>query len=77
MKHVLDGLFVAVNDIGLEGRAEVRGVAQDFQEATDAVSCLILGLFLNVNFGVLFVERTEDLVQKFKKFEWWLVVEFY
>lgn len=42
-----------MHDISLEVRIEIRGVAKDFQKATDPFLGLLLSLFLYVNSTML------------------------
>lgn len=74
---MVQGLLVAVDNLTAEVRVEVRGVAQNLEEATDSFLCLILGFLLHIDTFVGLVKMLKNAVHKFKQLKRRLVVEFH
>ena len=77
IKNVLECAFLSIDDIAAIVRIEVAGIAQNFQESTDTLLCLLLRLLLHVNRLMGVVEIGEDSVDKLEELKRGLVVEFY
>ena len=77
VEDVVEGALLSVDHIAHEVGVEVAWVAKDFEEATDALFGLLLGLFLHVDGLVDVVKLCEDAVDKLEKLKGCLVVELY
>jgi hypothetical protein len=53
-----------MNDISLEVWVEVRWIAEDLEESTDSLLCLILSFLLDINALMLIIQVAEKLIQK-------------
>lgn len=56
VQKMLDGLFLAMNDISLERWVEVAWIPEHFEEATDSLLCFVLSFMLDIYGEMRFVK---------------------
>ncbi len=61
---MLDSALLTMDDISLEVGIEIRGIAENLNEATDPILSLILSLLLDVDPLMLAVKAAEQSVKK-------------
>lgn len=74
---MLDSFLLSMDHISLESWVKVTWVTKHLEVPADSLLSLVLGLSLNIDVLVLYIEVTHDFVQELEQFKRGFVVEFH